>query len=87
MEKFELVFMAQEKWAGFSATQKINMWCRSKARQSLCEIGRAFGKGHSSIRQASDQKIYGIVLPRYSCTLWTRFIVFPLGCSLGGVAG
>src|SRR6267143_226711 len=42
--------MAQGKLAGLSATQKTDMWCRWKAGQSLHEIGRAFGKGHSSIR-------------------------------------
>jgi hypothetical protein len=42
--------MAQGKRAGLSATQKSDMWCRWKAGQSLHEIGRAFGKGHSSIR-------------------------------------
>ncbi len=42
--------MAQGKRAGLSATQNTDMWCRWKAGQSLHEIGRAFGKGHSSIR-------------------------------------
>jgi IS30 family transposase len=42
--------MAEGKRFGLSAMQKSDMWCRWKAGQSLHEIGRAFGKGHSSIR-------------------------------------
>ncbi len=42
--------MAEEKRFGLSAMQKSDMWCRWKAGQSLHEIGRAFGKSHSSIR-------------------------------------
>ena len=42
--------MAEEKRFGFSAMQKSDMWRRWKAGQSLHEIGRAFGKSHSSIR-------------------------------------
>lgn len=42
--------MTQGKQFGLSATQKIAMWSRRKAGQSLPEIGRAFGKSHSSIR-------------------------------------
>jgi IS30 family transposase len=42
--------MTQEKRFGLSAAQKSDMWCRWKAGQSLHEIGRAFGKSHSSIR-------------------------------------
>src|ERR1700745_1126317 len=44
------VFMIQEKRFGLSAAQKSDMWCRWRAGQSLHEIGRAFGKNHSSIR-------------------------------------
>jgi IS30 family transposase len=36
--------------ARLSATQRTEIWSRWKAGQSLHEIGRAFGKGHSSIR-------------------------------------
>jgi hypothetical protein len=32
-----------------SANQRIDMWSRWKAGQSLHEIGRAFGKNHVSI--------------------------------------
>jgi len=35
---------------GLSAVQKSELWRRWKAGQSLHEIGRAFGKSHSSIR-------------------------------------
>ena len=42
--------MTQGKRFGFSAVQKSDVWCRWKAGQSLHEIGRAFGKEHSSIR-------------------------------------
>jgi IS30 family transposase len=42
--------MAEGKWFGLSAMQKSDLWCRWKAGQSLHEIGRAFGKSHSSIR-------------------------------------
>src|SRR6266852_4562199 len=45
-----VVSMAEEKRFGLSAMQKSDMWCRWKAGQSLHEIGRAFGKSHSSIR-------------------------------------
>jgi len=40
----------QGKRFGLSAAQKSDMWRRWKAGQSLHEIGRAFGKEHSSIR-------------------------------------
>src|SRR6266581_8364588 len=42
--------MTRGKRFGLSAAQKSDMWCRWKAGQSLHEIGRAFGKEHSSIR-------------------------------------
>ena len=35
---------------GFSAEQKLDVWRRWKTGQTLHEIGRAFGKEHSSIR-------------------------------------
>jgi DNA-binding NarL/FixJ family response regulator len=46
----KVVFMKPGKRFGLSATQKSEMWRRWKAGQSLHEIGRAFGKEHSSIR-------------------------------------
>ena len=42
--------MRQGKRFGLSAMQKSELWRRWKAGQSLHEIGRAFGKSHSSIR-------------------------------------
>jgi transposase, IS30 family len=36
--------------SGFSAEQKLDVWRRWKAGRTLLEIGRAFGKEHSSIR-------------------------------------
>ena len=35
---------------GLTAAQKSDAWCRWTARQSLPEVGRPFGKEHSSIR-------------------------------------
>jgi IS30 family transposase len=42
--------MRQGKRFGLSTVQKSDLWRRWKAGQSLHEIGRAFGKEHSSIR-------------------------------------
>ena len=42
--------MRQGKRFGLSAMEKSDLWRRWKAGQSLHEIGRAFGKSHSSIR-------------------------------------
>src|ERR1700730_17371137 len=42
--------MRPGKRFGLSAVQKSDLWRRWKAGQSLHEIGRAFGKSHSSIR-------------------------------------
>ena len=42
--------MAQGKRDRLSTEQRIDMWRRWKAGESLHEIGRAFGKGHGSIR-------------------------------------
>ena len=41
--------MTQGQRAGFSATQKADIWTRWKEGQSLHMIGRAFGKPHTSI--------------------------------------
>ncbi|MGC2663116.1 MAG: helix-turn-helix domain-containing protein, partial [Candidatus Acidiferrales bacterium] len=46
----KVVFMRPGKRFGFSAEQKLDVWRRWKAGQTLHEIGRAFGKEHSSIR-------------------------------------
>src|SRR6202521_2371777 len=42
--------MRQGRRFGLSAEQKLDVWRRWKAGQTLHEIGRAFGKEHSSIR-------------------------------------
>ena len=42
--------MKPGKRFGLSAEQKIDVWRPWKAGQTLHEIGRAFGKEHSSIR-------------------------------------
>src|SRR5580693_3426258 len=42
--------MKQGRRFGFSAEQKLDVWRRWKAGETLHEIGRAFGKEHSSIR-------------------------------------
>src|SRR5713101_4176822 len=45
-----MVFMSQGKRSRLSLTQRTDIWGRWKSGQSLHEIGRAFGKPHSSIR-------------------------------------
>jgi IS30 family transposase len=52
----KVVFMAQGKRDRLSADQRIDMWRRWKAGESLHEIGRAFGKGHGSIRFLLTQR-------------------------------
>jgi hypothetical protein len=42
--------MRQGERFGLSVLQKSDLWRRWKAGQSLHEIGRTFGKSHSSIR-------------------------------------
>jgi integrase len=46
----KVVFMKPGKRFGLSAEQKLDVWRRWKAGETLHEIGRAFGKEHSSIR-------------------------------------
>jgi IS30 family transposase len=58
----KVVFMAQGKRNRLSTEQRIDMWRRWKAGESLHEIGRAFGKGHNSIRFLLTQR-GGIVPP------------------------
>jgi hypothetical protein len=48
--------MAQGKRNRLSTEQRIDMWRRWKAGESLHEIGRAFGKGHGSIRFLMTQR-------------------------------
>src|SRR6266852_3375491 len=58
----KVVSMAEGKRFGLSAMEKSDMWCRWKAGQSLHEIGRAFGKSHSSIRCVVSH--HGGIVPR-----------------------
>jgi IS30 family transposase len=48
--------MAQGKRDRLSTEQRIEMWRRWKAGESLHDIGRAFGKGHGSIRFLLTQR-------------------------------
>src|ERR1700676_1009111 len=52
----KVVFMAEGKRNRLSIEQRIDMWRRWKAGESLHEIGRAFGKGHGSIRFLLTQR-------------------------------
>jgi transposase, IS30 family len=42
--------MIERKRGGLSAEQKVDLWSRWKAGQSLHEIGRALGKDHVVIQ-------------------------------------
>src|SRR5258707_7782251 len=57
----KVVFMAQGKRERLSTEQRIDLWRRWKAGESLHDIGRAFGKGHGSIRFLLTQR--GGVVP------------------------
>ena len=48
--------MAQGKRNRLSTEQRIEMWRRWKAGESLHDIGRAFGKAHNSIRFLLTQR-------------------------------
>jgi IS30 family transposase len=48
--------MTQARRVRLSATQRIDMWSRWKAGQSLHQIGRAFGKSHVSIQFMLSQR-------------------------------
>ena len=48
--------MTEGKRDRLSAEQRADMWRRWKAGESLHEIGRAFGKGHGSIRFLLTQR-------------------------------
>src|SRR5882672_10010747 len=48
--------MAQGKRNRLSTEQRIDMWRRWKSGESLHDIGRAFGKGHGSIRFLLTQR-------------------------------
>src|SRR5713101_3558775 len=45
-----MVFMSEGKRSRLSLTQRAEIWSRWKSGQSLHEIGRAFGKPHTSVR-------------------------------------
>ena len=53
--------MARGKRVGLSAAQRTEVWCRWKAGQSLHEIGRTFGKPHTSIHCLLSQ--HGGIVP------------------------
>src|ERR1700693_4476649 len=53
--------MTQGKRVGLSTAQRTDIWCRWKAGQSLHEIGRAFGKPHTSIHCLLSQ--HGGIVP------------------------
>jgi transposase, IS30 family len=53
--------MTQARRVRLSASQRIDMWGRWKAGQSLHEIGRAFGKDHVSIQFMLSQ--HGGIVP------------------------
>src|SRR5580658_3085955 len=48
--------MAQGKRSRLSTEQRIDMWRGWKSGESLHDIGRAFGKGHGSIRFLLTQR-------------------------------
>ena len=48
--------MAQGKRNRLSPEQRMEMWRRWKAGESLHDIGRAFGKAHNSIRFLLKQR-------------------------------
>src|SRR5712691_8643882 len=53
--------MTQARRVRLTADQRIDMWGRWKAGQSLHEIGRAFGKDHVSIQFMLSQ--HGGIVP------------------------
>src|SRR5712672_742451 len=57
----KVVFMRFRRRVKLSANQRIDMWGRWKAGQSLHEIGRAFGKDHVSIQFMLSQ--HGGIVP------------------------
>ena len=53
--------MTQRRRVKLSANQRMDMWGRWKAGQSLHQIGRAFGKEHVSIQFMLSQ--HGGIVP------------------------
>jgi hypothetical protein len=68
--------MAQGKGNRLSAEQRAEMWRRWKAGESLHDIGRAFGKGHGSIRFLLTQR--GGIVPAVR-RRWPRTLTPPSG--------
>jgi Helix-turn-helix domain len=78
--------MAQGKRNRLSTEQRIEMWRRWKAGESLHDIGRAFGKGHGSIRFLLTQR-GGIVPPARRRSLRTLTLAEREDISRGIAAG
>jgi len=58
---------------GLSVEQKLDVWRRWKAGQTLHEIGRAFGKDHNSIRGIVAR--HGGIVPAVRRRgLWRRLV-------------
>jgi hypothetical protein len=66
----EVVFMRPGRRYGLSAAQKMDIWRRWKAGESLHEIGRALGKDHGSIHFLLSQ--HGGIVPsvRRDSAIW-----------------
>src|ERR1700692_583381 len=77
----KVVFMKQGRRFGLSAEQKLDVWRRWKAGQTLHEIGRAFGKEHSSIRCLVSR--HSGIAP----AVRRRALLAPLADLLGPLAG
>jgi hypothetical protein len=65
----EVVFMRLGRRYGLSSTQKIEIWRRWKAGESLHDIGRVFGKDHGSIH---------FLLSQHGGTRWILYAGNPL---------
>jgi hypothetical protein len=63
--------MTQRRRVKLSANQRIDMWGRWKAGQSLHEIGRAFGKDHVSIQfMLAQRDCSGLRFQEFGCGGW-----------------
>ena len=67
--------VAQGKRVELSAAQRTEVWCRWKTGQSLHEIGRAFGKPHTSIH-CLPTPIVSCGCLKISFLFFARVIVF-----------
>src|SRR6202049_4289095 len=88
-----MVFMTLRRRVKLSANQRVDMWNRWKAGQSLHEIGRVFGKDHVSIQFMLAQ--HGGIAPAarrrslLTLTLAEREDIsrgIASGCSMRGIA-